>query len=167
MTRRSWMQRLSALGIGPTVPGAAPAAAPAPAAAAGQPEPLHLPDDEWKRRLGRDQYAVLRRQATEPPHDSALNGEERTGTYHCAGCDWPLFASDAKVDSGSGWPSFHTAMPGALGTRTDYTMLMQRTEYHCARCGGHQGHVFDDGPHPSGKRYCNNGLALRFVAAKG
>ncbi|MBE0549260.1 MAG: peptide-methionine (R)-S-oxide reductase MsrB [Rubrivivax sp.] len=166
MTKRQWLQRLSALGFGPARAGTAPAAAPATDTAACQPEPLQWPDDEWKRRLGPDQYAVLRRQATESPHGSALNREKRAGTYHCAGCNWPLFSSDAKYDSGSGWPSFHTPLPGALSTRTDYKMILPRTEYHCARCGGHQGHVFDDGPLPSGKRYCNNGLALRFEAAQ-
>ena len=86
-----------------------------------------------------------------------------SGTYHCAGCDLPLFSSDTKFDSGTGWPSFHTALPGAVATRTDFKLILPRTEYHCARCDGHQGHVFDDGPKPTGKRYCNNGVALRFV----
>ena len=177
MTRRTWLQRLSALGFGSAVTAQAAAAASGTprraadpgaagaAAAPGAPQPLRLPDDEWKRRLTRDQYSVLRREGTEPPHTSPLNLEKRPGTYHCAGCDWPLFASDAKYDSGTGWPSFHTPLPAALGTRTDYKLLFPRTEYHCARCEGHQGHVFDDGPRPTGKRYCNNGVALRFEAA--
>ena len=167
MTRRNWLQRLSALAFGPalaTATHAAPAAADAPAAA-GATDWKRLSDDEWKRRLNREQYQVLRREGTEPAHSSPLNAEKRAGIYHCAGCALPLFSSDAKYDSGTGWPSFHTALPGALGTKTDYKIFLPRTEYHCARCGGHQGHVFDDGPRPSGKRYCNNGVALRFEAA--
>jgi peptide-methionine (R)-S-oxide reductase len=108
---------------------------------------------------------VLRKEGTEPPGSSALNDEKRAGTYHCAGCDLPLFSSATKFDSGTGWPSFYDALPGALGTRTDFKLILPRTEYHCARCGGHQGHVFDDGPRPTGKRYCNNGVALRFEVA--
>ncbi len=108
---------------------------------------------------------MLRQEATEPPHSSPLNAEKRPGLYHCAGCDLPLFDAAAKYDSGTGWPSFHTPLPGALGSKTDFKLILPRTEYHCARCGGHQGHVFGDGPRPSGKRYCNNGVALRFVAA--
>jgi peptide-methionine (R)-S-oxide reductase len=168
MTRRNWLQRLSALAFGPalaTATHAAPAAADAPAAA-GATDWKRLSDDEWKRRLNREQYQVLRREGTEPAHSSPLNAEKRAGIYHCAGCALPLFSSDAKYDSGTGWPSFHTALPGALGTKTDYKIFLPRTEYHCARCGGHQGHVFDDGPQPSGKRYCNNGVALRFMAAQ-
>jgi peptide-methionine (R)-S-oxide reductase len=172
MARRRWLQRLSALVFGPAVITKVTAARDEPTgrdapAAPGAPQPLRLPDDEWKRRLSREQYAVLRREATEPPHTSPLNQEKRRGTYRCAGCEWPLFSSDAKFDSGTGWPSFHTPLPGALGTKTDFKMILPRTEYHCARCGGHQGHVFDDGPPPTGKRYCNNGVALHFVAEAG
>lgn len=126
-------------------------------------EPIRLSDDEWKKRLTPAQYRVLRKEATEPAHSSALNAEKRRGHYHCAGCDLPLFSSAAKFDSGTGWPSFFEALPASVQTKTDYFLIFPRTEYHCARCGGHHGHVFDDGPPPTGKRYCNNGVALTFV----
>jgi len=126
---------------------------------------LDLTDAQWHQRLSRDQYRVLRRDGTEAPFSSPLNDEKRRGTYHCAGCDQPLFASEMKFDSGTGWPSFHSTLPGAFRTKLDFKMILPRTEYRCARCGGHHGHVFDDGPAPSGKRYCNNGVALKFVAA--
>ena len=127
--------------------------------------PLRLSDAEWQKRLTPFQYRVLRKEGTEAPHTSALNHEKRPGVYQCAGCALPLFGSDTKYDSGTGWPSFFAALPGAIGTRTDYTLIFPRTEYHCLRCEGHQGHVFGDGPKPSGKRYCNNGVALNFVAS--
>ena len=140
--------------------------------AAAQPKPagekiekLVLKPDEWKKRLTPEQYAVLREEATERPGSSPLNGEKRKGLYACAGCDLPLFSSEAKYESGTGWPSFHSAIPGRVGTRTDFKLIYPRTEYHCIRCGGHQGHVFDDGPPPTGKRFCNNGVALKFVPA--
>jgi peptide-methionine (R)-S-oxide reductase len=125
-------------------------------------EKIEKTDAEWKRQLGREAYQVLRHEDTERPGTSPLNDEKRRGTYHCAGCDAPLFTSDMKFDSGTGWPSFFTALPDALETRRDFRLLMPRTEYHCARCGGHHGHVFGDGPSPTGKRFCNNGVALRF-----
>jgi peptide-methionine (R)-S-oxide reductase len=156
MQRRQWMNLLSAFGIGGAV---APASAASPRS-----DRVELSDADWKRRLPAAAYDVLRHEATERPHSSALNAEKRSGTYLCAGCDLPLFAHSAKFDSGTGWPSFFQSMPGAVDTRTDYKLILPRTEYHCARCGGHQGHVFDDGPRPTGKRYCNNGVALRFVA---
>ncbi len=160
MNRRFAMSLLSLFGLGAK---AATAAAPDSAPSPGAPAPLRLSDSEWKQRLTAAQYRVLRQEGTEAPGSSPLNAEKRRGRFHCAGCDLPLFASDAKYESGTGWPSFHTALPGALGTRTDFKLILPRTEYHCARCNGHQGHVFDDGPRPSGKRYCNNGVALRFA----
>ena len=126
---------------------------------------LELSEAEWRRRLSPAQFAVLRNAGTEPAGTSALNAESRRGLYRCAGCELALFSSEMKYDSGTGWPSFFTALPEVLGTKTDYKLLLPRTEYHCARCGGHQGHVFGDGPRPSRKRYCNNGIALRFEPA--
>lgn len=123
-----------------------------------------LSDREWKERLkGKGEaYDVLRREATERPWTSPLNEEKREGVYACAGCGYDLFRSDQKFDSGTGWPSFFDVLPNAIGTKTDWKLIVPRTEYHCARCGGHQGHVFDDGPSPTGLRYCNNGVALTF-----
>lgn len=118
---------------------------------------------EWARLLSPAAYAVLFEEDTERAGSSPLNNEKRDGTFVCAACFQPLFDSSAKYESGTGWPSFWQALPGALGTRTDYKLLLPRTEYHCSRCGGHHGHVFDDGPKPTGKRYCNNGVALQFV----
>jgi len=119
-------------------------------------------DEDWRRLLTPEQYKVLRKEGTERAGTSPLNQEKRQGKYLCAACGQALFTADMKFDSGTGWPSFFTTLAGALETKPDSTLFMQRTEYHCARCGGHQGHVFDDGPQPSGQRYCNNGLALRF-----
>lgn len=124
-----------------------------------------LSDAEWRKRLPVASYLVLRQEDTERPGSSPLNGEKRKGTFVCLGCDLPLFSSDTKFESGTGWPSFFRPLRGALGEKTDYRIGVPRTEYHCARCLGHQGHVFTDGPRPTGLRYCNNGLALRFVPA--
>ncbi|MFZ4757150.1 MAG: peptide-methionine (R)-S-oxide reductase MsrB [Burkholderiaceae bacterium] len=120
-------------------------------------------DAQWRAELSPEAYQVLRHEGTERAGTSPLNDEHRTGTFVCAGCDTPLFSSDMKFDSGTGWPSFFTTMPGVFETRRDFRLIWPRTEYHCATCGGHHGHVFDDGPKPTGLRYCNNGVALKFV----
>ncbi len=124
---------------------------------------LEKPLEDWRELLSADQYAVLFKAATEPPGSSALNQEKRAGTFVCAACGLPLFQSSSKFESGTGWPSFFAPIADSLGIKKDFKMILPRTEYHCARCGGHQGHVFADGPQPTGKRYCNNGVALRFV----
>jgi peptide-methionine (R)-S-oxide reductase len=124
---------------------------------------LDKPLSEWKRLLPAHRYAVLFEEATERPGSSELNAEKRDGSYVCAACYQPLFDSSHKYDSGTGWPSFFDVLPAAIGKRRDFRLLFPRTEYHCSRCGGHQGHVFDDGPRPTGLRYCNNGVALEFV----
>lgn len=120
-------------------------------------------EDEWRRLLTPAQYEVLRDEGTERPWTSPLNDEKRRGTYLCAGCDNPLFSSDTKYDSGTGWPSFYDVLEGAVNTKRDFKLILPRTEYHCARCGGHHGHVFNDGPQPTGLRYCNNGVVLTFI----
>jgi peptide-methionine (R)-S-oxide reductase len=127
-------------------------------------EPLKLSKEEWRKRLEPMQFYVLREEGTERPGSSPLNGEKRPGVFVCAGCDLPLFSSEMKYESGTGWPSFFTTIPGVFGTRTDYKLILPRTEYHCIRCGGHHGHVFDDGPPPTRQRWCNNGVALKFIA---
>ena len=127
--------------------------------------PLDKSGEEWQKLLDADRYEVLFEEATERPWSSPLNDEKRKGTYVCAACYLPLFLSQTKFDSGTGWPSFYQPIEGNTGSKRDWKLVIPRTEYHCARCGGHQGHVFNDGPEPTGQRWCNNGLALRFVAA--
>lgn len=129
---------------------------------AGGDFPLQKTEEEWRHELPPESYAVLRRHGTEPAGTSPLNAEHRAGMFRCAGCGQALFSSDAKFDSGSGWPSFFKPLPAAVGTSEDRSHFMRRTEVHCSRCGGHLGHVFPDGPQPTGERYCMNGVALRF-----
>ncbi len=126
-------------------------------------ETLKRTNAEWKKILSPAAYDVLREEGTERPGTSPLNGEKRPGVFVCAGCSLPLFTSAMKYESGTGWPSFFTTIPGAFGNKKDYKLIYPRSEYHCARCGGHHGHVFDDGPPPTGQRWCNNGVALRFI----
>lgn len=136
--------------------------------AAGSPEvspdqPLKLSDEEWRKRLQGESYSVLRKEGTERAGTSPLNGEKRPGVFVCAGCGLPLFTSEMKYESGTGWPSFFTTIPGVFGMKKDFFLFYPRTEYHCKRCGGHHGHVFDDGPPPTNQRWCNNGVALKFI----
>ncbi|MFC5476351.1 peptide-methionine (R)-S-oxide reductase MsrB [Paraherbaspirillum soli] len=133
-------------------------------AAAAEVFEVTKPDAEWRKLLTDTQYAILRQEGTERPFTSPLNHEKRPGLFSCAACDLPLFSSKTKYDSGTGWPSFWQPLPNAIGTRKDSTFGMTRTEVHCRRCGGHLGHVFDDGPKPTGLRYCMNGAAMKFKA---
>ena len=128
---------------------------------------LNLSKDEWRKRLEPRAYNVLREEGTEPAGTSPLDREKREGVFVCMGCGLPVFTSAMKFDSGTGWPSFFTSIPGAFQTKKDYYLIYPRTEYHCARCGGHHGHVFDDGPPPTRQRYCNNGVALMFIPTSG
>ena len=158
MTRRTILSALAGLGLG--------SAAITDAKNDAKPkrtDRLELSDAEWRKRLTPEQFQVLRKAGTERAFTSALNDEKRKGTFHCVACDLPLFGSEMKYESGTGWPSFFKTLPDAFETSTDYLLIYPRTEYHCARCGGHHGHVFDDGPQPTGKRWCNNGVALKFV----
>lgn len=131
--------------------------------------PIKLAEAEWRKRLSPQAFDVLRHEGTERAGSSALNGEKRPGVFVCEGCALPVFTSAMKFESGTGWPSFFTTIPGAFVKKTDYKLVLPRTEYHCAKCGGHHGHVFEDGPQPTRERWCNNGVALRFIpkAARG
>ena len=185
MTRRELLQGLLAAGVWSAFPGRSGAAQPASMKAVEElqnnwkmllaegakfpapAEPLKLSKDEWRKRLDKMQYHVLREEGTERAGTSPLNNEKRPGVYACAGCDLPLFTSDMKYESGTGWPSFFTTIPGVFATKKDYGLFLPRIEYHCVRCGGHHGHVFDDGPPPTRQRWCNNGVALKFIPKTG
>ena len=158
------IRRRGLLAGGALAAAAAALAAWRPAANAASEETFEvtMTEDEWKARLTPMQYAVLREHETERAFTSPLDEEKRRGIFHCAGCDLPLFSSETKFDSGTGWPSFWQPLDGAIGRREDRAFFMVRTEVHCARCGGHQGHVFEDGPPPTGLRYCINGVAMTF-----
>ncbi len=140
---------------------------PAGAAVPSPGEPLKLSKEEWKKRLPGESYKVLRDEGTERAGSSPLNDEKRPGVFACAGCGLPLFTSEMKYESGTGWPSFFTTIPGVFGMKKDFYLIYPRSEYHCIRCGGHHGHVFDDGPPPTNQRWCNNGVALKFIAKDG
>ena len=127
--------------------------------------PVTLSEAEWRKKLSPEAFAVLRKEATERPFSSPLNGIHKAGIFSCKGCDQHLYSSKTKFESGTGWPSFWAPLPGAIGTRKDSTLGFSRTEVHCDRCGGHLGHVFNDGPKPTGRRYCMNGVAMTFKAA--
>ena len=163
MDRRTFIKLAAG---GASVPVLMRFALPGQAMAAARIEKLVRSNAEWKKLLTPEQYDILREEGTERPFSSPLDHEKRSGLYVCAACGLPLFPSKFKYDSGTGWPSFYDVLPGHVETRTDLTFGMRRTEYHCARCGGHHGHVFDDGPKPTGLRYCNNGAVLKFIPDK-
>ena len=167
MKRRTLLQSIAPLFAISLLPSCARSAPPGSAAASGDAgiTPLQKSAAEWKQILEPKRYRVLFEEDTEPSRSSPLNEEHRDGTFVCAACSLPLFESKAKFESGTGWPSFTQPIAGHIDTKRDFKLVFPRTEYHCVRCGGHQGHLFDDGPQPRGQRWCNNGLALDFVVA--
>ncbi|OWK28694.1 peptide-methionine (R)-S-oxide reductase MsrB [Sphingomonas mucosissima] len=162
--KQPYHRRAVLLGLG-SVTATALVAACKVAPAEAETFPIRLSEAQWRQKLSPQTFNVLRREATERPFSSPLDKEKRAGAFACAGCGQPLFSSRTKFDSGTGWPSFWAPLKGAVGTRRDFTLGLPRTEVHCARCGGHLGHVFDDGPAPTGKRYCMNGVAMVFRPA--
>lgn len=162
LSRRTLLHRAGALGLGVAL-----GTRLAPAQETSMTDRIEKPDAQWRQELTPEQYRVLREHGTERAFTSPLNDEKRKGTFVCAGCRLPLFDAAAKYDSGTGWPSFWQPLPNAVGTSTDFKLIWPRTEVHCRRCGGHLGHVFDDGPAPTGKRYCMNGVAMHLEPAKG
>jgi peptide-methionine (R)-S-oxide reductase len=166
MRRREFLAAAGALVPAALAGCVAGADAPTPSEA-GQPKSFEITksEEEWRKILTPAQFRILRKHETERAGSSPLNHEHREGIYHCAGCDLPLYSSSAKFESGTGWPSFTAALPNAIGTSIDRSLFEVRTEVHCRRCGGHLGHVFDDGPPPTGKRYCMNGAAMTFKPA--
>ncbi len=163
MTRRHFFARIG--GLSGLAAGSRWAFSPTDARAAAGSFEITRPEAEWRALLSPEQFHVLRQHGTERPWTSPLNKEYGRGTYVCAGCELPLFSSEAKFDSGTGWPSFWAPIEGAIGTSVDTSFFMKRTEVHCRRCGGHLGHLFDDGPKPTGLRYCINGVSLKFLPA--
>jgi peptide-methionine (R)-S-oxide reductase len=165
MQRRQWLKRIFSLGAAPVSLAMATINAQERSTRADEKvSKLEKPKAEWRKLLTPAAYAVLFEERTEAPFTSPLDREKRQGTFVCAACYLPLFSSNAKFDSGTGWPSFYESLKGRVATKRDYWLVLPRTEYHCIRCGGHQGHVFDDGPPPTGQRWCNNGVALKFVS---
>ena len=167
LTRRDFHRAATAVAITLGVGATARAADPKTIAPAQTRFEVMKTDDEWKKILTREQYEVLRKHGTERAGSSPLDKTYAPGAYHCAGCDLPLFVSETKYDSGTGWPSFFQPIDKAVGTTVDRSFFMTRTEVHCSRCGGHLGHVFEDGPRPTGLRYCMNGVAMKFVPKTG
>ena len=163
MKRRSVLKYLGAAAALPWLSACARTVAPPAGAGAATVKALDVPPEFWRDKVSPAAFKVLFEEDTERSGSSPLNSEHRAGTFLCAACWSPLFASEHKFESGTGWPSFTQALPGRMATKRDFVLLIPRTEYHCARCGGHQGHIFNDGPPPLGTRWCNNGLALRFV----